>query len=128
MATSRNVWRVVLSALIVPFFLGIAWTIPYWDHPAVDKLAIINIFSAYVVFLVLAAISHFLIRAIDRETLTVYIGVMAIVSFAASFALHLLIDRMYHALYYARTQVVLDGHTTWAGVVLQFWESVASAL
>jgi hypothetical protein len=120
--------RIVLSALIVPFFLGVAWTVPYWDHPAVDKWAVINIACAYAVFLLLAAVSHFLIKATGRETATAYVGVMAIVSFVASFVLHLLSDRMYQDLYYLRTHVVMGGHTTWAGVLLQFWESVASAI
>ena len=120
--------RLLIGTLIAPWLFVLVWTLPMLDHSAFHQWAIINIFLAYLAFLVSAGMTHLVLRSFNRSSILSYCFVI----FTVAVFLHLIISLWslsgYSSNYYAQTQVVENGSITVAGYLLQIREAVIHGL
>ena len=123
-----KIYRIISGILIAPAIFIIAWTVPYLDHSAFHKWIAINTVFAYITFLILASISHLVLKTLQWSTLVQYCLVMFIVGIVLYFAFGLWSLQSYSELYYSQTQVVENGSITTSGYLLKIKESIISGI
>ena len=124
MKDRSGILRIVLGALVAPWIYIVAWTIPVLGHSAFHKWVVINTALAYVIFMLLAGISHFALVRLGATKIWSYCIVMFTVALSIDFILSLWSLSWYTSLYYAQTQVVENHSITSAGYMLQIKEAL----
>ena len=119
--------RVAVGMLFSPLVLAVVWTIPYLEHSAFEKWAVLNTVFAYVTFTVAAAISHFVLKVLRLSAAWQYCLVMFFVALLANLALGFYGLQGYSELYHSKTQVVQNGSITGAGYILEITNAVQGA-
>ena len=123
-----NKSRIIIGILVAPIIFVIAWSIPYLEHSAFHKWVVINTVFAYVAFLILASISHALLKILRWSTLLQYCLVMFFVGVIVTLAFSLWSLQGYSEFFYAQTQVVENNSITTAGYILKAKEALLSGL
>lgn len=116
--------RIFLGILLAPLLYIIVWTLPLLEHTAFSKWIVINTFFAYLVFLILAGISHLVLKRFNATKVWSYILVMFVVAVCSDLILSIWSLSGFQSYYYAQTQVVENGSITAAGYVLQIEEAL----
>lgn len=124
MKNRSAILRVISGALIAPWVYIVAWTLPVLEHSAFHNWVVINTFIAYIAFMVLAGISHFVLARLKATRIWSYCLVMFGVAVSVDLLLSLWSLSSYTSFYYAQTQVVENYEITKAGYLLQFQEAV----
>lgn len=120
--------RIILGVVIAPWLYIVVWTLPVLEHSAFHKWVVINTFFAYIVFLVLAGMSHLLLAKFRATKIWSYCAIMFVVAFSMDVLLSLWSLSGFTSNYYAQTQVVEDGSITAAGYILQIQEALINGV
>jgi hypothetical protein len=120
--------RIALGVFFAPLLIAIIWTIPYWEHSALNFWALFNIISAYVVFLFFAGICHLILKAYGWKKWWQYTLVMFLISFLLNVIFSIYSVAGFDRLFYSQTLVVEFGQITNAGYLLKLRESIISSL
>jgi len=119
--------RIATGILVAPLALAVVWTMPYVEHSAFAKWAVINTVLAYGTFSVTAAVSHVVLKVLRLERAWHYCSVMFCVAFLGYVAFAFYGLRGYSELYYAQTKVIENGSLTMSGFVLQLTQAAQGA-
>ena len=115
--------RILCGVIIAPWLYILVWTLPVLEHSAFHRWIVINTFFAYLVFLVLAGISHLVLVKLKTTKIWSYCIVMFGVAVTLDLVLSLWSLSGYTSFFYSQTQVVDNGSITLAGYLLQFKEA-----
>jgi hypothetical protein len=116
--------RILAGILLAPWLYVLVWTLPLLGHTAFHKWVVVNIFLAYLVFLVLAGIAHIVLGRLNKTSIYSYCAVMFSVAALLDFTLSVLLLSGFTSNYYSQTQVVENGMITASGYLLQIRESL----
>src|SRR5690606_13647493 len=128
MHMNTETYRIIAGMIICPWILVVAWSIPYIEHSAFPKWVVINTFTAFLVFFITAAISHFLLRAFSLVKWWHYSAVMFSVCLILYYGFSTLGASGYTELYHSQTQVVENGSITLVGHILNFKNAVSGSV
>lgn len=120
--------RIVLGIILAPCLYIVVWTLPVLEHSALHKWIIINTFFAYLVFLILAGLSHVVLKKLNATKIWSYCAVMFCVAATLDLVLSFWSLSGYTSNYYAQTQVVENGLITAAGYMLQVKEALINGV
>ena len=123
-----NISRITVGILVAPTIFIFCWSIPYLEHSAFHKWIVLNTVFAYAVFLILASVSHMILKTLKWSTLFQYCLVMFFVGVIISFSYGLWSLQDYSSLYYSQTQVVENNVITTAGYILKAKEALLSGM
>jgi hypothetical protein len=119
--------RFALAAAVVALTLAFVTMFPLRANANPLPWAMISLAFSYVMFLVAATISHFVLRGLRLSGGWHYFAVMFCIAFVIYFGWSLLSLRGYAELYDSRTQIVLNSAITSSGLVLELTNACKAA-
>ena len=112
-------YRIIIGALTSPIALTAILQIPFIGHHAFNTWLVINLVTAYLFFLVLASISHFILSRNGWVKLWQYCIVMFALGVIADFSISIWSLSDYSSYFYEQTRVVENEYITLAGYILE---------